>query len=105
MKRSGIMSNLRQHRSWILGISRRVAVAAPALAVMLVVALAAITSAQAQTYSVLHTFTGPDGASPAAGVTLDTQGNLFGTTLYGGISNYGTVFKLDKTGKKTLLHS
>jgi uncharacterized repeat protein (TIGR03803 family) len=72
---------------------------------MLLVALAAITSAQAQTYSVLHTFTGPDGASPAAGVTLDTQGNLFGTTLYGGTSNYGTVFKLDKTGKKTLLHS
>src|SRR4030088_1395212 len=104
MKRSWIMNNPTQRRSRIPGVRQRMAGAALALAIMLM-AVAAITSAQGQTYSVLHTFTGPDGASPAAGVTLDTQGNLFGTTLYGGASNDGTVFKLDKTGKETVLHS
>ncbi len=35
-----------------------------------------------------------DGASPWAGVTLDTTGNLFGTTELGGTANLGTVFEL-----------
>ena len=40
-------------------------------------------SARAQTYSVIHTFTGPDGAQPEAGVTL-RNGVLYGTTRFGG---------------------
>jgi len=35
-----------------------------------------------------------DGANPAAGVVFDTNGNLYGTTEYGGAKNNGTVFKL-----------
>jgi hypothetical protein len=31
-------------------------------------------SAQAQTYTVLHSFTGPDGANPLAGLTIDKAG-------------------------------
>ena len=58
-----------------------------ALAIMLVPAVVAIASAQAQTYSVVHTFAGPDGAGPDAGLVLDTQGNLYGTTGDGGASN------------------
>ncbi|MGO9086045.1 MAG: choice-of-anchor tandem repeat GloVer-containing protein [Terriglobales bacterium] len=52
------------------------------------------------TQSVIHTFPtiGGDGEEPAAGVTLDTAGNLYGTAKYGGIaqfiSGYGVVFKL-----------
>ena len=99
------MSNPTQHRSSILGLRRRVASAALALAIMLVPAVIAIASEQAQTYSVVYTFTGPDGASPVAGLVLDTNGNLYGTTGNGGASNYGTVFKLDKTGKETVLYS
>lgn len=36
------------------------------------------------TYSVLHEFTGTDGASPQAEVILDKAGNLYGTTWVGG---------------------
>ena len=42
-------------------------------------------AAQAQTYTVLHNFTGAgDGATPMSGVTLDRGGNLYGTATYGG---------------------
>jgi uncharacterized repeat protein (TIGR03803 family) len=55
--------------------------------------------------SVLHSFTGPDGAIPYAGLVLDAAGNLYGTTLFGGSSGYGTVFKLSPSGAETVLHS
>ena len=52
-------------------------------------------AAQAQTFSVLHNFTGgTDGAGPTAGVTVAPSGVLYGTASNGGISNFGTVFKL-----------
>jgi uncharacterized repeat protein (TIGR03803 family) len=47
------------------------------------------------TETVLHNFTNsPDGAFPTAGLLRDKTGNLYGTTLQGGSSGYGTVFKL-----------
>jgi uncharacterized repeat protein (TIGR03803 family) len=62
-------------------------------------------AAQAQTYEVLYTFTGgSDGAAPMAELMLDAKGNLYGTTSQGGASGYGTVFKLDTSGKETVLH-
>jgi uncharacterized repeat protein (TIGR03803 family) len=49
----------------------------------------------AWTETVLYVFGGfPDGASPAAGLVLDSAGNLYGTTESGGSSNNGTVFEL-----------
>src|SRR5579872_5030134 len=59
------------------------------------------------TLTVLHTFLGgtADGASPYASLLMDAAGNLYGTTLFGGPSGVGTVFKLSKTGGETLLHS
>ena len=47
---------------------------------------------------------GSDGANPITGLVGDAEGNLYGTTG-GGASGYGTVFKLDKAGNKTLLHT
>ncbi len=58
--------------------------------------------------TVLYSFTGKgDGGQGfgAGSVVLDAQGNLYGTTEYGGAYNYGTVFMLDTTGKETVLHS
>src|SRR6266571_2660947 len=53
------------------------------------------------TYSekVLHSFTNSngDGASPFAGLIMDTSGNLYGTTAGGGTGGTGTVFSLINT--------
>ncbi|MGA9968293.1 MAG: choice-of-anchor tandem repeat GloVer-containing protein [Terriglobales bacterium] len=45
-------------------------------------------------YSVLHRFTGKDGANPAAALILDKQGNLYGTTTQGGAGGAGVVFQI-----------
>jgi len=63
--------------------------------------------------TVLHSFTGTggDGANPVAPLVRDTAGNLYGTTLYGGIFGgacralgCGTVFKVTPAGNETVLH-
>jgi len=46
------------------------------------------------TLTLLHSFTGTDGDYPIGGLILDANGNLYGTTVYGGSDGYGTVFKL-----------
>jgi uncharacterized repeat protein (TIGR03803 family) len=46
------------------------------------------------TYTVLHAFTGSDGAVPAGGLTMDDKGNLYGGTVLGGADGYGVVFEL-----------
>lgn len=58
------------------------------------------------TISVLHSFSGPDGGSPWAGVVLDAAGNLYGTTQWGGPDpGYsGTVFKLTPGAKNSWTH-
>lgn len=57
-------------------------------------------------YKVLHAFRWVDGASPYAGVTLDAQGNLYGTTGFGGSSGWGTVYKFDASSRKvTVLYN
>src|ERR1700730_15697724 len=63
--------------------------------------------------TVLHSFTGSDGANPNAGLIADSSGNLYGTTFNGGasgsggcmISGCGVVFKLSPDGTETVLHS
>src|SRR5215467_7011816 len=63
-------------------------------------------SARAQTYTVLYNFSGfADGGNPYGGVILDGQGNSYGTTVAGGATGNGTVFKIDSTGAETVLHS
>jgi uncharacterized repeat protein (TIGR03803 family) len=49
--------------------------------------------------SVLHTFTGqPDGELPSAGVTLDQEGNVYGTAA-GGALGYGAAYRVSPTQK------
>jgi uncharacterized repeat protein (TIGR03803 family) len=42
----------------------------------------------------LVSFNGTDGSEPQAPVTLDSSGNLFGTTIFGGPAGFGTVFEV-----------
>jgi uncharacterized repeat protein (TIGR03803 family) len=57
--------------------------------------------------AVLYTFTGGpvDGQGPFAGLVLDQEGSLFGSTAAGGPSNHGTVFTVSATGVETVLHN
>lgn len=66
------------------------------------------------TETILYSFTGaPDGANPVAGLILDSAGNLYGPTENGGViggacpgsDGCGVVFKVDGTGKETVLYS
>jgi uncharacterized repeat protein (TIGR03803 family) len=60
----------------------------------------------AATFGLLHSFGGgTDGATPAATVAFDAQGNLFGTTEVGGTLGYGTLYKVDTTGKESVLYN
>ncbi len=61
----------------------------------------AVQPAQAQTFTILHLFTGAgDGGQPTAGLTMDEAGNLYGTASSGGYTagqctgGCGVVFKL-----------
>ncbi|HUD49061.1 MAG TPA: choice-of-anchor tandem repeat GloVer-containing protein [Candidatus Baltobacteraceae bacterium] len=57
-------------------------------------------------FATLHSFAGyPSGANPDAGLTLGSDGNFYGTTYGGGISNYGTVFRMTTHGTLTTLVS
>jgi uncharacterized repeat protein (TIGR03803 family) len=55
--------------------------------------------------TVIHRFDGSDGEVPDAGLIRDTDGNLYGTTYFGGTSNDGVVFKIDSSGVEHVLHN
>ena len=59
------------------------------------------------TETVLHSFNndGTDGYSPYGGVTIDSQGNLYGVTQSGGTFVYGTIFKVTTGGTESILFS
>lgn len=72
----------------------------------------AVPAAQAQTFTVLHNFTGQqDGGNPETGLTFDSAGNLYGTTNHGGQTQGGScpgygcgiVFKMAKRDGNWLL--
>lgn len=56
--------------------------------------------------TVLYNFKGgKDGGFPFAGLVRGPGGSLYGTTVMGGAANFGTVFKLSKTGRERVLYS
>ena len=89
------MANPRQLRNLTFNLSLGAATAALTIAFMLTVV--ATQPAQAQTFNVLHTFTGgQDGAKPDAGLTMDTAGNLYGTAVTAANFSGGTVYRLKR---------
>jgi uncharacterized repeat protein (TIGR03803 family) len=61
--------------------------------------------APAGTLRTLHTFNDTVGTDPYAGLVGATDGNLYGTTTYGGANANGTIFKITPSGTLTTLHS
>lgn len=61
------------------------------------------------TETILYSFVGGnDPINPAAGVTLDARGDLYGTASLGGAFGYGAVYKLSRSGstwKETVLYN
>jgi uncharacterized repeat protein (TIGR03803 family) len=45
-----------------------------------------------------------DGSYPLAATVQTGNGNLYGTTFFGGPSNFGTVYEMTPAGKLTMLH-
>lgn len=104
------MNNGTQQGIWFLRIHRRAAGVALGLAIVLAPPVVASRSVQAQTFTLLYTFTGgTDGRTPVGGVILDAAGNLYGTTSEGGnfacSQGCGTLFKVDGVGNETVLYS
>jgi uncharacterized repeat protein (TIGR03803 family) len=79
----------------------------PAFAIMVVFASAAFAVTPKET--VLYHFKGgSDGVSPSANLVEDSAHNLYGTTLSGGTSDFGTVFEVAPPGTawtETVLYS
>jgi uncharacterized repeat protein (TIGR03803 family) len=57
------------------------------------------------TFTTLHSFGGTDGRESNAGLVQATNGNLYGTTYYGGTKDSGEVFEITPAGTLTTLHS
>src|ERR1700728_26898 len=95
---------MRQPR-WMTRLALRPTTAALVLASLPMSIALATQSAQAQTFHLLHVFNYTDGGQPFAALVRDSAGNLYGTTSDGGTYGDGTVFKLDKTHKLTVLHN
>lgn len=60
---------------------------------------------RAQTFTTLHSFDGKDGTLPFAGLVQATNGNLYGTTYYGGAKNSREVFEITPGGTLTTPYS
>ncbi len=58
----------------------------------------------AQTFTTLHSFGATDGGFPA-GLIQATNGDLYGTTYYGGANNGGTIFRMTPNGTLTTIYN
>jgi uncharacterized repeat protein (TIGR03803 family) len=56
-------------------------------------------------FTSLASFDQTTGYLPSSPLIQGSDGNFYGTTPWGGTSNFGTVFKISKTGTVTVLHN
>jgi hypothetical protein len=109
------MANQEQRTASVLDIHLWPEIMALLLVFVVTTMTIAALPAQAQTFQVLHNFTGGrDGANPLDGLTIDRNGNLYGTAsaggnqIYGCDNSYGTtgcgaVFELARSGAGWIL--
>jgi len=72
----------------------------------LVLALIASPCARAETFKVVHDFTGGrDGANPVNGFVIDAAGSLYGTTSSGGLYGNGVALKINAQHVDTVLYA
>lgn len=81
-------------------------------ALILAIWLATAIASPAQTFNVLFSFNGTDGANPGTSLVLGRDGNFYGVTGGwlgegggGGAYGDGTVFKITPTGELAVLHN
>lgn len=55
--------------------------------------------------TVLHAFNTTDGLSPAGRLVQGPDGAFYGTTTYGGLNDFGEVFRVDASGDFSILYS
>lgn len=67
--------------------------------------IAAFVAPAAATGKTLVTLDGTNGEDVFASPTLGGDGNIYGTTVFGGANGKGTIFRLTPKGKYTLLYS
>jgi uncharacterized repeat protein (TIGR03803 family) len=85
---------------YINSIGKRILVGAFVLGIV-----AMTTAAHAQTFSVVHNFSGgSDGGVPYTGFIMNGK-MFYGTASVGGSSNNGVIFKMNAKGGETVLHN
>src|SRR5437773_2279291 len=64
-----------------------------------------VPAADGQSFELIHSFQGPDGANPLSRLVQGSTGNLYGTTgrHNGGPEWYGTVFQMSPEGAVSTL--
>jgi uncharacterized repeat protein (TIGR03803 family) len=69
-------------------------------------ALVAVGPVHGQTYTLLHNFAGGahDAANPQGPLIENSEHQFYGASVLGGREDYGTLFKMSKTGKTSVLH-
>jgi uncharacterized repeat protein (TIGR03803 family) len=83
------------HQSQRVNFHASLCAAVSALVIVFAMTVVAVPAMQAQTFKVIHSFTGKsDGANPVSNLVMDRAGNLYGTTAGGGRWDFGTVFKM-----------
>ena len=91
------------HRNFFSDAIARMSAGTLVSAILFSLAIAGMP-AHAQTFTVLHAFTGfEDGSEPEAGLTMDADGNFYGTTYGYGTTTLGTVFELARAGSGWVL--
>jgi uncharacterized repeat protein (TIGR03803 family) len=75
------------------------------LVIAVLLSIVTLPRTQAQTFSVIHNFTGSDGGNPLNGLFLNSKGAMYGTTSTGGAYGSGVVFRVAPKGAETLLYT